>query len=519
MSVLEQSGAGLALAMGIAVLLMRQVTATAVMLTVQCGAVAIAAVAPWRPEMAISPLVCGLGCWLMRRRPVGQGPAGRDSPGPAPGTMTRTAAGVVLAILCQSLGILALPTAILLLGVLLAAARRDRPVQLMALVAAQNGIVLVAILTGARPLFALACLALPLPLAVHLVPWRRIAVRLPWAWNAVRSAHWLRWTGIGAAVAILAATLIVPLDPLASAFAPVLALEGVLRSVNRRNRRAGSTITDPVRSACAFLAVSLPDPAVAWMAVLATIAAASRPGLSRRWDGAVLAFLTAGIGLYGILLLPAAPPVLGWFSLFAGFAGIASVVPGLAPVLAIVVLRLAISTPLPPAAMAVGTGIAAVGLLACAAVALRHPRIALLELSNVAIAVIAICTGQASGRFAALVLLVLLILTRSAARFTGGLAPALAKAGLAGTPPCGVFPGLLLAIPAIGAHEPWLLLPIGAGLAPGLLAALPRDPLGFAPRRAIPSLAWLPLALTVLVGYLAPEALVHWWRAITGGGS
>ena len=87
------------------------------------------------------------------------------------------------------------------------------------------------------------------------------------------------------------------------------------------------------------------------------------PTLSRRWAGAVLAFLAAGLALFGMLLLSATPPILGWFSLFAGFATIAAAVPDLAVVFVILILRLANQAPWPTGVEALGTSIAVIALL------------------------------------------------------------------------------------------------------------------------------------------------------------
>jgi hypothetical protein len=322
----------------------------------------------------------------------------------------------------------------------------------------------------------------------------------------------------------------VPLDSLASIFAPLLGLDGVLRACLRRNR-SGLTMARRAsalaQTGFTVLAVCAPNLIIAWVAVLAAMAMALLPTLSRRWSSAVLGFLAAGLALFGMLLLAATPPVptspvLGAFSLFAGFAAIAAVVPDLAVVLVILILRLANQLPWPPGVDAIGAGITVVALLACATLLTspeRSHRPTLLLLSQASIAALTICIGQAEGRFAALVLLVLLIPSRSAARFTRGPAATLALAGLGGIPPLGVFPGLVLVVLAMSAHDPWLLLPLGAALIPIVGASMPRHLPTFPARPAIPSIAWLPLLLAVLAGYFAPDGLVQWWRVLTAGGT
>jgi hypothetical protein len=522
MTALSQGSAGLALVMGFALLVTRQVSTAAILLAVQSGAVALAAVLLHQPLLAIPPLILAGGAWLVRH----------DTPdprtAPAGGAKLGIAVGTVLAILCQTLGVLALPSAIILLSVLLAATRPHRLMQTMALVAMQNGVVLAGSLVSpaeilpAALLFPIACVALPLPLAAGLL----IPAIVPWRFT--RTAAWFGWIDLGLALtilalALLAATLVVPLTSLAAVFAPLLALDGVLRSIVRRGRptmsaaRRGAALA---QTGFTVLAVCAPNLVTAWLAVLAAITMALLPRLSRRWDAAILAFLAAGLSLFGILLLPVAPPMIGWFSLFAGFATIAAIVPDVAVVLVILILRLADQMPWPPGIESLGIGIAVIALLACAlllANPVRSRRVSLLLLAQASIAALTICSGTADGRFAALVLLILLVLTRAAARITDGFAASLALAGLAGVPPLGVFPGLILVVLAWSANDPWILLPLGVALIPIVLAGRPRQLPDFALRLAIPSIGWLPLLLATLAGYAAPDSLVHWWHILTAG--
>ena len=179
-----------------------------------------------------------------------------------------------------------------------------------------------------------------------------------------------------------------------------------------------------------------------------------------------------------------------------------------------------LSTAWPPAVEAIGAGIAVAALLACA-VLLARPvqprRTSLLQLGQASIAVLAICVGQAEGRFAALVLLVLLILCRAAARVTLGPVAVAAVAGMGGISPVGVFPGLVLVVLAITGRVPWLLVPLGVALVPIALASMPPRLPALTTRLSIPSIGWLPLLLAVLAGYCAPAGLVHWWRLLASG--
>jgi hypothetical protein len=540
MTALAQGSAGLALVMCFALLRARQLSAAAILLAVQSAAVAVTAAVLHRPLMAIPPLVLGGGIWLLRH----ETPVLDPHTVPIGGAKLGIGAGAVLAILCQSQGVLALPLAIVLLSILLAATRSHPLMQVLALVAAQNGLTLAACLIvpeqvlPASLLLPTVCLLLPVPLAAGLLvpaiassPHHEPATWVKsWLARLPAVARWLGWIDLVLAAAMFGATLIVPLDSLASIFAPLLGLDGVLRACLRRNR-SGLTMARRAsalaQTGFTVLAVCAPNLIIAWVAVLAAMAMALLPTLSRRWSSAVLGFLAAGLALFGMLLLAATPPVptspvLGAFSLFAGFAAIAAVVPDLAVVLVILILRLANQLPWPPGVDAIGAGITVVALLACATLLTspeRSHRPTLLLLSQASIAALTICIGQAEGRFAALVLLVLLIPSRSAARFTHGPAATLALAGLGGIPPLGVFPGLVLVVLAMSAHDPWLLLPLGAALIPIVGASMPRHLPTFPARPAIPSIAWLPLLLAVLAGYFAPDGLVQWWRVLTAGGT
>ena len=260
MIALAQGSAGLALVMCLILLSSRQVAAAAIFLSVQSAAVAVAVSVLHRPLMAIPPVLLAGGIWLIRQRT----PMLDASTAPAGGAKLSIAIGMVLTILCQSQGSLALPSAIVLLSVLLAAARAHPLMQIIALVGVQNGLVLaggLGIQSPAHPVIALssalapfACLLLPLPLVWGLlmpalstthggIPEQRLGAfevsRAETALTAVQSylAAWFKWIDLGLALGLFAVTLMVPLDGLASVFAPLLGLDGVLRSCARRNRR------------------------------------------------------------------------------------------------------------------------------------------------------------------------------------------------------------------------------------------------------------------------------------------
>ncbi len=150
-------------------------------------------------------------------------------------------------------------------------------------------------------------------------------------------------------------------------------------------------------------------------------------------------------------------------------------------------------------------------------VTLTGDRATLFLLSLASIATLAICIGSPDGRFAALVLLILLILSRSAARLTRGPIATLAFAGLAGIPPLGVFPGLVLVVLAIAGHDPWLLPPLGLLAIPMMLAGLPNRMPDLRSASAFRSLFWIPLVLALVAGYGMPTGFSQWLHITTAG--
>ncbi|HEY4043424.1 MAG TPA: hypothetical protein VGM32_16470 [Rhodopila sp.] len=521
MTTLGQGLAGLGLVIGFALLCVRPISTATILLATQSAGIAVAAVMLRQPLMAVSPLITIAAIWFASTHfAIAEARAVPVTGG------AKLAAGTAaaLAALCQSQGGLALPLTMILLSVLLAATRRHPLMDVVALIGMQNGSILAACLltqAGHAPAVALAvaCLVLPLPLAVDalaVIPKSRGGKAPPWL-----GGPWLCWIDLGIALAVFATTLLIPLGSVASMFAPLLGLDGVMRSWQRRKRLAMTPLARGLRllnGLFLVLAVVPPNPIVAWLAVFAAITTSVLPTLVRRWDDAVLAFLGAGLALFGLTTPGHFIP--SYFGVFAGFIAIAAVVPDLGVVLVVLILRLANEASWPPAAEALGAAIALAALLLCAArLRGKAPRSAmtLLQQSYASLAALSLCLGQADGRFAALVLLILLILSRAAARVTDGPVASLALAGLGGVPPLGVFPGLVLVVLAVIGHGAWLLLPVGAAWISILRASLPSRLPEFSSRTALPSVGWLPLALALLTGYFAPEGLARWWHMLTAG--
>jgi hypothetical protein len=514
---LAQGSAGLALVMCFALLGLRQAAAASVLLAVQSLAVAIAALAQHQPMIAAATMVIDVigAHWFLRH----QVPAQHEAP--VGGTKITIVVGAGLAVLCQSCGALALPLAVVLLSVLLAATRPNRLLSLMALVSLQNGLVLVACLAPRPPLQALASFILPLPFVIGLTlgDLRQREPTLP-AWLQ----RWPGWAQFGISVVIFLTTLTIPLDPIAAVFAPLIGVWGVAEAWQARNRTAQGVVHRALallKLGAILLAVCAPDPIVAWIAVTTTVAAGLLPTLPRQWEGLLLASCGAGLALFGLLTISTGLASISYTSLFVGYALVAAAVPDLGVVILILILRLGMQSRLPPLADDVLIGVALVGLLACTVLlamktARRH-RLTLLQLGQTAIAAVAVGIGLPQARFAGVILLILLILTRAAARIADGPAAIAARAGLSGIPPFGVFPGLVLVLLAISSHAPWLLLPVGLALVAMLAAGTPTSRLTSSrwTWRTSGSLGLLPLALAFVFGFVAPDNFIEWLRAMT----
>jgi hypothetical protein len=512
MTALAQGMAGLALAMGLVLLGVRQVSVVTVAWCVQSAVVAAFALTRHQPLIAAATV-------LMDALAVGwfRLPESRSAPAPAKPALL---AGAALAILCQSQGTLALPLSVVLLAVLLAATRPEAGLRLTALICLRNGVSLAACLAAA-PLPALAGFLLPLPwwLALGLANFFRL-VPVPPAWIGRR----IGWAQVAVAAGFLVAALLLPLDPIGSVFAPLLAGLGLARAWRWRHR-FGLALIDRAAGLTslgfAMVAVGSPLPVVGWFGVTVAMGAALFPSARRAGDGLLLGSCGAGLALFGLVTLPLSASPLPWFALFAGYAAMAAAVPELGAVVAILALRLEMAHRLPPQAGVLLIAVAIAGLLTCVALLLfrrGRPPASLLQLAQASIAAVLLGLDNAASRFAALVLLVLLILSAAASRLAppGSGAGAAARAGLGGVPPFGVFPGLLLALLAIGGQSPWLLAPVGSAIAVTAGVSLRHVlPAWVAADRACP--AWIPLVLALAFGFFTPDSLVGWLRAAVAG--
>lgn len=189
---------------------------------------------------------------------------------------------------------------------------------------------------------------------------------------------------------------------------------------------------------------------------------------------------------------------------------------------------------LQPGPLLLAAGLVAVLLAAVELCRVRLPVQRLTALATVGqsgVAAFAFGLGGAAATFAGLLHLVLGTLARIAALHGGGARGVLsgprglraaALLALTGLPPFGPFASLFLVLLATIDRAPWLALPLGAGVVIGMGAILVRLPTLLAPD-PVPgpyslgtllrlALAWLPLAVAVVLGLAMPGIVAAWLR-------
>jgi len=251
-----------------------------------------------------------------------------------------------------------------------------------------------------------------------------------------------------------------------------------------------------------------------------------RPGLvpaSNRLRGDSLVAGCCCLILFGQIALPSASTLLALGCLLLGQAMLVVMVPVLLPLVMILVLRFRAVAALTHDAALTDTMLIALGLgtaLACAAMLLMRPRardrLTLLHIGQTGIGVFAFGLGTAEAMFAGLIHLLLLAVTWTAAEVSdiGRPERLAAIAGLAGLPPFGVWPGLVLIILATAHRSVWLLLALSLALGLIAWATVVRLPSRRWTRPAVPTLAWVPLAVTVLLGLAMPDVVAAWLRGL-----
>ncbi len=254
--------------------------------------------------------------------------------------------------------------------------------------------------------------------------------------------------------------------------------------------------------------------------------AATLPARAEAWRRLRLGCTGLGLALFGVVGLHAAASALvlpATASAMLGYGVLAVLAPELTVAAAALILRMRDAAPADPLLLTLGLAALLVAALGLAVPAGQRRTLALVGLAQGGAAVFAFGLGTEAGNLAGLLQLSLLTLTQCALLLArqGGLDRLAAYAGLAGLPPFGLFPSLALILLATTARLPWLLLPLGAGLAAvawSVLLRLPaaqrppagKSPAGMSPAWASP--AWLPLALLLIAGFALPDSLLAWFR-------
>ena len=443
------------------------------------------------------------------------------------------AAGAVLAGLAATIPGTGLALAVILLGLLLVASRPLPMHQALGIAAMQNGLVLAAVAAD-LPNWRLALLAAPLlPAAAFGALWLGgdrartallmaprlvaridaglcglallLACALPW----LRDAHGPFWR----------------LDARAALVILLLAALAAAASWTQRDTTQvwGSRLAILAGTVLAVLSTA---PLLSWLGmVLATLSAAAGalPVRAEAWRRLRLGCTGLGLTLFGTVSLHAIPPPLfdtialhaiplpATACVMLGYGTLAVLAPELTVAAVALILRMR-----GPATdiLLLALGLTALLIAALSLATARgshHRTLRLVGLAQGGVAVFAFGLDTGGGSLAGLLQLSFLALTQCALLLAprGGLDRLAALAGLAGLPPFGLFPSLALIVAATAARLPWLLLPLGTGLAAVGWAVLLQLP---AERRLLLSPAWLPLVLLLIAGFAMPDPLLAWFR-------
>lgn len=542
--VLVQSGGGAALAMSFALLGLRRSGSMLTMLGVQSAVVALLAAGQGAWPLACVELVWGaIGLpWLLASRRE----AVRWS---TEGGVMLLAAGAGLAAVCLPLGRIGPGLAIVLLSVLIVAARPGRDTPVVGLASLQNGAALAGLACGG----GVALLAAPAlsALVAAVASWPESAeAALPARSVRAGRSHAASRRGeqgeqaeqviggrlspaitrgqvaeFGACTVLLVFSCALPwfgsvagpwrIDPLGVLAAILVSLVATALRWPA-GRAVPAHLGGGVMTAGAILAVLAGSLPLLWigLAIAAVGAMAGAPLRRMR-----MAALGLGFTLFGSLTLPAAPlPAMAAF--LVGLACLGFVAPELAALAVLLALRLrgivGSMAGLDPLLIAAGLLALLLAVTGLATTSRKQslPTLGMLGQAGVAMFALGLDTPEAN--LAAVLQIVLLILTRLAMDLApeGGLPRLAARAGLAGLPPFGLFPSLALLLAATAERFAVLLVPLLAGLGAFgwlVLRDLPPGVLRFRP-----ALAWLPLAALLLIGFILPGPVGAGLRLVAG---
>lgn len=567
MGPLAQGAAGVALALGFALLAARRFRGAVTVCAAQALAVAVAALGQGETMIALVELAqAGVLVWYGRvvqeaaagahrgaahqDAPYGAGAARHDDlpshggahappsqrrqlPGgrgdtPMAQRAILVAAGAILAALAATVPGTGLAFTVVLLGLLVLATEPRPNHQALGVIAAQSGIVLAAIVAGisgwSRGLAVLPLLPALAFAGLWLGASRARTARL----SAPAAADWID-TALCSLALMLASSLPWQLGLHGPAWrldartAHVILLLCALAAAASWGqygvRPAGARIWGSRLAILmgTVLAVLSDAPVPAWLGMAVAAAgtiAAALPARAEAWRRLRLGCTGLALASFGAVALSAMPPpphvpVATVAAAALGYVTLAL----LAPELTVAAIALILRLPAPPFLL-LTLGLAA---LLVATLGLTTPEgrgrrlLPLVGLAQGGAAVFAFGLGSTSGAFAGLLQLTFLALTQCALLLArpDGLDRLVALAGLAGVPPFGLFSSLALLLAATAASAPLLLLPLGVGLAAVAWAVLAQLP---AERRFCVSPAWLPLALLLLCGFAMPAPWVDWFR-------
>lgn len=361
------------------------------------------------------------------------------------------------------------------------------------------------------------------PLAVlPAIPLATAALLFP-----VRSTPIRRWIEIAACLLVLAAAVGLAITAeTASAnilIAVLSAVTALTDAAEPGERHWVSQAARQVRLAAILGALSPVNPLLTWLA-LAVAGAASAAIRLPRFRAALSQLLPCnaalGLALFGAVAIQVNSVQIGCIALLLGWGTLVLLDTALLPVLLLLALRLDMGLAQTSFAPLIGNLMLAGGLadlLLIAAIVLlrtgtsRYP--AWLTLAQGGVVLCAFGVGGPEMRFAGLLHLTLLVLSRSAVELSSehGLDRLASLAGLSGLPPFGVFPSLALIVFGTAIRMPWLLLPLAIGLLIvgwGSITRLPQDT-----GRLKASPAWIPLAAAVVVGIALPSPIAEWFAA------
>ncbi len=452
------------------------------------------------------------------------------------------ASAALLAALAATIPGAGLALAVVLLGLLLVASRPLASQQALGVAAMQNGLVLAAVSTGLSH-GRLALVAVPfLPALALGALWlgsdraRTALLRAP------RPAGWLD-AGLCGLALLLACALPWELgargpfwriDALA---AHAILLLTALAAAGSWARRDTAPVWGSRLAVLAGTMLSVASTAPLQSMLGMTLAtagavAAALPARVEAWRRVCLGCTGLGLALFGTIgllgapvgLLGAPPALPATACVMLGYGALAVLAPELTIASVILIVRMR--------GAATGDLLLALGLAALLVAALglatqgrqrgtlllygltqgrQRGTLPLLGLGQGGAAVFAFGLGTEAGNLAGLLQLSFLALSQCALLLArrDGMDRLAALAGLGGVPPFGLFPSLALILAATAARTPWLLLPLGAGLAAiawAVLLQLPPE------RRLLASPAWVPLALLLIAGFAMPDPMLAWFR-------